>query len=209
MTASFNLSKLTTAAASLSQFTPARGHTYFDPKSKPDTRAKSGRQRIRETPLLGQSQEGSPRVDSQEDTDQNKTAQQIASSDTQTFLESFDQFQRYRNELMDENPLVGEPGSFSFTTSKQYLQAQQHTEREMARKQRVADSTSRAATPPRSMSPNSNQKPMGQSTGKSEPERDKVAAASVKSKRRKSKAAGSPSSPVVASFDVSEASQNP
>lgn len=46
-------------------------------------------------------------------------------ADTDALYESFRLFSKYEKEYMDENPLIGEPGSFVFTSSKQHLQTQQ------------------------------------------------------------------------------------
>lgn len=53
------------------------------------------------------------------------TTQTSSVSDARTLFESFNLAMRYGNEYMDENPLLGEPGSFVFSSTNERLKAQQ------------------------------------------------------------------------------------
>lgn len=101
-------------ASTLPTFTPSYGHTYLPPLTR--TTAEAGQQASQ------QSKESTPMPDavppsSAETQTSNKAGLGISTSssnykDTRSLAESFNLFTRYGDEFMDENPLVGEPGSF-------------------------------------------------------------------------------------------------
>jgi mediator of RNA polymerase II transcription subunit 6 len=101
---------------------------------------------------------------------------------------------------MDENPLVGEPGSFVFTSSKQHLQSQQDLAAKKAAQQalpKVHVNTKAAPTPEPTRPPTPQNKPDGPKRTKTMEKTGEVR----KPKRRKSrvpKSPGSPASPVSA-----------
>lgn len=99
-------------------FTPSTGHTYFPPTSKNPTLAAS-------TQATQASKESTPMPMTQDTSVSTKAS--LASkpvSDTnyqslQLLAESYSLYQRYGKEYMDENPLVGEPGSFILSKSRE------------------------------------------------------------------------------------------
>lgn len=101
-------------ASTLPAFTPSYGHTYMPPMARATT--ESSQQASQ------QSKENTPMPDaappSTADTQtSNKTGLGVSTSsssyqDTRNLAEAFNLFTRYGDEFMDENPLVGEPGSF-------------------------------------------------------------------------------------------------
>ncbi|KAL9132001.1 MAG: hypothetical protein Q9217_000211 [Psora testacea] len=118
-----SLNKLLSTASTLPDFTPALGHTYPSLTSKHTTPAASFHtaQPSKEgTPLPSG---GTPRPDSQ-DTASIKSLSApklVGDSDYQDLrmlAESWDLSTRYGNDYMDENPIVGEPGSFKLSRSR-------------------------------------------------------------------------------------------
>lgn len=188
----------------LPTYTPALGHRYFHPSllqqgsATNPTSASSAQSRIG-TPLPAP-RAASPEVSTDAVADGPKASQDSANiAGPQALFESFGQYLSYGNEYMDENPLVGEPGSFVFSTSRQSVQArkdaalkaQQATTASNKVKEQEA---SRVATP---QAPSAIATPQpkpadlpGKRKGSQGPEgRPKI-------KRRKSKAPTNPSSPL-------------
>jgi len=91
---------------------------------------------------------------------------------------------------MDENPLVGEPGSFVFTSSKQHLQAQQ----DLAAKKAAQQAIPKLQIEVKSSPPTAQAKPDQPTSAKRSKTSDKNPSLG-KPKRRKSKAPKSPGSP--------------
>lgn len=187
------LSKLLDTSASLPTYTPALGHRYFPPLVKPTADPSSTvAQSAREESLAP---ETLPQPSTPRDMPAAQPAANIADSkDVQILFESFNQFLKYGNEYMDENPLIGEPGSFVFSSSKQHLQAQQMTaQRTQANKAMAKQSNTPQPTVPSTPQP----VPEPTVTRKIVKPLDKLATAGPpKPKRRKSKAPTSPSSPL-------------
>ncbi|KAJ5669227.1 hypothetical protein N7462_010297 [Penicillium macrosclerotiorum] len=108
-----SLSRLMKTASTLPKFTPAYGHTYMPPTARSTEAGPQASQ---------QSKENTPMPDagpssSAESQAPNKTALGISTGgssyqDTRSLAEAFNLFTRYGDEFMDENSLVGEPGSF-------------------------------------------------------------------------------------------------
>lgn len=105
-------------ASTLPTFTPSFGHTYMPPAPRPieasQTAMQSQQSKEENTPM--------PDADSQTKaplTTGPATTSNVGSSvqDTRTLAESFSLLSRYGDEFMDENPLVGEPGSFILSRS--------------------------------------------------------------------------------------------
>lgn len=99
-------------ASTLSTFSPALGHTYLPPAST--TRSKA------EAPMSEASKETTPMPDSLSATQKRKLQ---ASSSNTSYLddlllsESLRISLQYGDEYMDDNPVKGVPGDFSFTTT--------------------------------------------------------------------------------------------
>ena len=113
-----SLNKLLSVASSLPIFTPSRGHTYFTPAVK--ILSSSFNSQATQT-----SKEGTPMPESQGSAASSKaplTSGKTSTADLRDaslLAESFALSLRYGNEYMDENPLVGEPGSFILTKSRE------------------------------------------------------------------------------------------
>ncbi|PYI23273.1 mediator of RNA polymerase II transcription subunit 6 [Aspergillus violaceofuscus CBS 115571] len=106
-----SLTSLLKTASTLPTFTPSHGHTYLPPSAKqPDSAAQAA------GTAAPQSKENTPMPDAP--TKAPLVGSQVAQTggsvyqDTRTLAESFSLLTRYGEEFMDENPLVGEPGSF-------------------------------------------------------------------------------------------------
>ena len=99
-------------ASTLPTFTPSYGHTYLPPA----TRATESGQQISQ-----QSKENTPMPDAAPPStnDSRGSSKSLGApapsssfQDIRSLTESFNLFNRYGDEFMDEAPLVGEPGSF-------------------------------------------------------------------------------------------------
>lgn len=132
------------------------------------------------------------------------TSTQSSVASTQALYESFAQFMRYGNEYMDENPLVGEPGKFVFSSSKQHLQTQQEQaarKAEQAAALKLQTDLKRAVTP---QEPSRPATPQLVSAKPPKAERKQGAAGGPpKPKRRKSRAPTTPGSPLGATTPIS------
>lgn len=133
-----------------------------------------------------------------------KTASCAPSSslqDARTLLESFDLTLRYNGEYMDSNPLLGEPGSFKLQLTTEQLHAQQAAEqaRAQAAKERQAQTTSSSAAVSAAPTPDAEKtadtKALLLRKGGKDKEKSGAGTAVPRGKRRKSKAANSPTSP--------------
>ncbi|KAA6409507.1 MAG: mediator of RNA polymerase II transcription subunit 6 [Lasallia pustulata] len=106
-----SLTKLLSTASALPIFTPSLGHIYIPPAPKSTTSAPS-------TQPTQRSIESTPLPDSQPSLKSTKAPLTTAPTtfislqETRLLADSFNLYLRYSNEYMDENPLVGEPGSF-------------------------------------------------------------------------------------------------
>ena len=110
------------SASELPLFTPSTGHTYFLPASKSLTPGISSQ-------ATQASKETTPMPGTQ---DMSFSAKPLLSSkltsdpDDQSFpllLEAYSLSVRYGKEYMDDNPLVGEPGSFILSKSRELAAA--------------------------------------------------------------------------------------
>ncbi|KAL8696466.1 MAG: hypothetical protein Q9201_007643 [Fulgogasparrea decipioides] len=115
-----SLNKVMATASELSTFTPALGHTYLSPASKPLV------SNLNNQPSQT-SKESTPMPEIQD------AASTRAQSDSRTFMdhdfqspqmlqESLNLSLQYDHEYMDETPLVGEPGSFKITKARENQQ---------------------------------------------------------------------------------------
>lgn len=195
------MSKFLHIASSLPRFTPALGHGYAPPSARTSETpsASQASQQSREvTPVPGsQIQSDSARPSSVTSI----TASASTVADTQALYESFNQFVRYGNEYMDENPLIGEPGSFVFSSSKHHLQSQQQTAQKVkAAKAQIVTQQSRAATPQpsRPSTPQLKVDTVAQGKKSNKEGTKSVSGGAPKPKRRKSRVATSPSTPIAA-----------
>ena len=115
-----SLTKLLSTASSLPIFTPSLGHTYLPPVSKnatPGSSLQTTQASKESTPMPGG---GTPLPAAQETANSTKASKSISDQGLQgvQMLEySYSLFNRYGNEYMDENPIVGEPGAFKLSKS--------------------------------------------------------------------------------------------
>lgn len=98
-------------ASSLTTFTPALGHYYMPPHLKPKKAVSSSQ-------TVPNSRDATPALDTP------ITDKGTGATDHAILIDAYRQFNMFGNEYMDENPLLGEPGSFVFSASKEYLQSQ-------------------------------------------------------------------------------------
>ena len=116
-----SLNKFFATASTLPLFTPSTGHTWFPPTAKPVTaamNAQAGQASKEITPMPG-TPAGS--IDGSKMLLAPKHGSGSEYQDLQTLTESYHLSQVYGNEYMDENPLVGEPGSFRITKTKEVV----------------------------------------------------------------------------------------
>ncbi|KAL9100982.1 MAG: hypothetical protein Q9163_003704 [Psora crenata] len=118
-----SLNKFLSTASTLSDFTPALGHAYLPPTSKHITFNSNlhNSQTSKESIPLGVG--GTPVPDTQDTatTKSSSTPKLVGDDDYQDLrmlAESWDLSIRYGNDYMDENPIVGEPGSFKLSKAR-------------------------------------------------------------------------------------------
>ena len=197
-----SLTKLLSTASSLPTFTPSLGHTYLPPVSKnptPGSSLQTTQASKESTPIPGG---GTPLPATQESANSAKATKSTADLGLQgvQMLEySYNLFNRYGTEYMDENPIVGEPGAFklskshntslatSMTTSKTSSQAQEGS--------KLSSQSTEVPTPGKSAVPTPQLKtedlpaPVRKATKGSE-KSPTTPGTKEKKSRRKSKAAG-------------------
>ena len=112
-----SLTSMLKTASTLPTFTPAYGHTYMPPKPVETSQTATAMQ-------SQQSKENTPVPEADSQTKASMVGPQSSTGnvsstvqDTRTLAESFSLLTRYEDEFMDENPLVGEPGSFILSRS--------------------------------------------------------------------------------------------
>lgn len=98
-------------ASTLPTFTPAYGHTYMPHTRATDTTAAAAQQTSQ------QSKETTPIPEVSDSQAAGKAGLGVSTTsssyqDTRSLAEAINLLTRYGDEYMDENPLVGEPGSF-------------------------------------------------------------------------------------------------
>lgn len=208
------LNKLLATASTLPLYTPALGHRYLLPSSKsrdPQLPNHSIQQSRENTPLpdLPPPTEPTTNKPATGTTTAAAPTTTSATASTQALYESFGQFLRYKDEYMDENPLLGEPGAFVFSSSKQQLLAQQELaakkSEQAATALRLQTEIKRTDTPQPQLSVPPTPQPKTESlpVGKVAKAEKKLGGAGgvPKPKRRKSKAPPTPGSPLsVAGF---------
>ncbi|KAL6719711.1 Mediator of RNA polymerase II transcription subunit 6 [Lecanora helva] len=114
-----SLTKLLSKASSLPTFTPATGYNYLPTTSK-NQGLQSAQNSKEGTPMPGVA---TPLPTTQETTSSKSTSFSGSKGDidvqgVQMLVDSYGLSLRYGNEYMDENPIVGEPGSFRLAKSQ-------------------------------------------------------------------------------------------
>ncbi|KAL8799328.1 MAG: hypothetical protein Q9182_005972 [Xanthomendoza sp. 2 TL-2023] len=118
------LDKTIATASTLPTFTPALGHTYLPPPPKtlaPTSSTQMSQTSKESTPMPGTQDSASIRTP----LTTSKPLSNLDYQSPQLLQASFELSLRYGQEYMDENPLVGEPGSFIITKSRDSQQLSQ------------------------------------------------------------------------------------
>ncbi|KAI9832548.1 MAG: hypothetical protein M1819_004338 [Sarea resinae] len=170
-----SLTKFLANASSLPLFSPSTGHTYISPPPKPLTSAPTSQisQMSKENTPLPEPQGASRNIKSTS----SGTSYEV--QEARALEQSLNLSLQYANEYMDENPLVGEPGSFILSSSRVPPQAQA---------QNKAAAAVKASSPP-TPQPKNLPSPTAGRKGSKGGEKSPIAAPK-QPKRRKSKAAG-------------------
>lgn len=115
-----SLSKFFSTAASLPTFSVPTGYTYTSSSSQPTSTSVANSKE--NTPMP----ETAPRPAKNPFRPENE-ADSEAIQEMRSFAESLSMAVRYGGEYMDENPLVGEPGSFVLSATHGQVQSKQYT----------------------------------------------------------------------------------
>ncbi|KAK3072255.1 Mediator of RNA polymerase II transcription subunit 6 [Teratosphaeriaceae sp. CCFEE 6253] len=202
-------------AAALPSFTPTTGHTYLPPastKSTTGTSRQASPSRSREGSVAPGMDIQSLRSTSQAlEGSQGAGAAHSTSSDdilaTRLLIDSLRQTATYGEEFMDENPLLGEPGSFKFTSSTAAVKKRKADEEaaalaaQKAKELKLSAQASRAASPKaevakaKAPTPPSVFTEKAATTAKTEKERREGKKAEKKSRRKSKALAGTATSP--------------
>lgn len=193
-TTTSSLSKLMQRASSLSMYSPSEGHHYIPANV---------RQQDRPSRTPGNSREGSLAPEGSQISTTSKSLKSKG-GDVGTLYDAYRLFNSFSNEYMDENPLLGEPGSFVFSTSREAVQGQRDAEAKRAEQQaelkkaqehaRKEATTVKAQSAPPPKEEITLLKPVSGPTPSRKSSRapDGEASGGRKPKRRKSKAPGTP-----------------
>jgi mediator of RNA polymerase II transcription subunit 6 len=111
-----SLNKLLSIAAPLPLFSAAHGHMYTSPLNNAP--------RSNQTGLSQQSKENTPMPETQSTRTIQPTKSTLSTNstgfeDTQMFLDALNLSRRYGKEYMDDAPLVGEPGNFRTSKTRE------------------------------------------------------------------------------------------
>ncbi|KAK4550477.1 hypothetical protein LTR36_000056 [Oleoguttula mirabilis] len=119
LSAATHLSKFFDKAASLPSFSPTAGHTYLPQTTKPLSTSTAG--------SPARSREGSiaPGVDTQSlrsgslapESQSGTVSASTSAQDARLLAQSLQMAIQFNDEYMDENPILGEPGAFKFSSS--------------------------------------------------------------------------------------------
>lgn len=177
------------AAAPLPVFAPSYGHTYFPPVQKPTQPTQIG--------LSQQSKETTPMPGSQPDVPQKGTkilpdSEASDLQDTRALLEAINMSLRYGKEYMNETPLVGEPGNFRLSKTKNALALPNASKTAQPASQQASPSRATPApSPPPPPPPIQTDVPpvASKKSAKGTDKSPTTPASSQKAKRRKSKPA--------------------
>lgn len=190
-----SLSKFYNRASSLPQFTPSTGYSYLPPASRA-TQASPSRSREGSVAPGAGSDAQTQRSDSVAPTDQQGIphSKSTDAQDTQLLARSLQMSLSYADEYMDENPLIGQPGAFTFTSTQNAVRKRKADEEAKAQAEQAAKS---AAGTPKAVSPVVEKPPSPPAvmTESKAPPARKGSKMGDKAKRRKSKAANSPATP--------------
>lgn len=195
LTVSTRLQQVADLSQEMSHWSPATGYSYLPPSYEAPKAAATA------------SRIGSPTLAPADlDASQGPTAAQavdaaaptIESSDA-LLMQSLNLLNRFGDEYMDENPLIGEPGAFVFTNTRNAVDARNKAS-EQATQSSQASAVAKTDTQPTSVAPSVAATPKAAPTPAAiESQTRKTSTASQpkekKRERRKSKGLTSPTSP--------------
>ena len=199
-----SLNKFMEEAAPLPVFTPSTGYSYFpSAPAKSVTQSQSISSREGSTIPNGKhtqalsAGDAPTRASSVLGPSASAAAPDLDPRDSMALEQSFLLMQAHGDEYMDENPLRGEPGNFIFTHTKDRLKARQAEFEAAAAKAREkhAERTSKPATPAAFSTKTKEETPLADGR----PLTSKKGSKTEGKKRRKSKAAIMPVSPLTSS----------
>jgi mediator of RNA polymerase II transcription subunit 6 len=197
-----SMNKFYELAKSLPTFSPTQGYTYQVENKKPPPGAAST------TGTPARSREGSvaPGADSQSLRSTSVAPNGPAASnpastdDTALLLQSLNMAIAYADDYMDENPLIGEPGNFKFTTTTAAIKKRKADEEAAAKKAREQkESASRVMSPASSPKPEKAPSPPAIFTEAKTAKTDKEKKEEKKKRRKSRPNATSPTTPASAS----------
>ncbi|OJD36574.1 mediator of rna polymerase ii transcription subunit 6 [Diplodia corticola] len=146
LAATTSLSKFFAIASSLPIYTSGRGYTYYPSStSVKQTNASANASRrssragsptgesssaidMNDGPASSQNQPG----DIQQSQKAKNTNAAAAATSMHALTQSFHLFNQYKDEFMDTNPIIGEPGSFHFSATARHIQQTQTKQAEAA-----------------------------------------------------------------------------
>jgi mediator of RNA polymerase II transcription subunit 6 len=184
------LSKFYDTAASMQHYAPPSGHSYYPSVSKSNTQTG-----LRSTQS---SRANSPVPDTASQISKGSTAKGLVpANDDRAIWDSFNLSMQFGNDYVDENPLVGEPGSFVMSVTGRSLQDKRIREAaaEAEREKLEKDSTRATSTVATPAAISKAPQPLKKDPGKGKAPITPVMFDPLSKKRRKSKATGSPVSP--------------
>jgi mediator of RNA polymerase II transcription subunit 6 len=121
-------------------FSPSQGYGYYPPSTKPSAKSLDSLKNSRAPTLSPEPSQAQNQSQSQLQVGSSKPAQNPDVGETNALIRSLDMSMRYSIEYMDTNPLIGEPGSFVFSSTQTRLQEQQ-----AASKAQAAQAVTKAA----------------------------------------------------------------
>ena len=130
-------------ASSLPIYTSGRGYTYYPPSTslkQTNASANASRRSSRAGSPTGESSSAIDMNDapasSQNQPEQSQktknTNAAAAATSMHALTQSFRLFNQYKDEFMDTNPIIGEPGSFHFSATQRHVQQTQTKQAEAA-----------------------------------------------------------------------------
>jgi len=212
LSATTSLSKFFDKAVSLPTYTPTTGHTYLPHTVKPTATGSTTASpaRSREGSVALSMDAPSPRPGSvAPEGDVSAQAQMTSAQDARLLLQSLQLSIQFGDEYMDENPLVGEPGSFRFTTTARDVKKRKQVEEAAASRAReqkenaTASSSSRAASPKAVEKAPSPPPVFTESKASGKGEKEKLMSEKKRRKKSRTNVQGGPTTPGGATMNLS------
>jgi mediator of RNA polymerase II transcription subunit 6 len=195
LTVSTRLQQVADLSQDITHWSPATGYSYLPP-SYEAPKAAATASRIGSPTLAPTDADASQGTTTAQAAD--STAPTIESSDA-LLMQSLNLTNRFGDEYMDENPLIGEPGAFVFTNTRNAVDARNKAS-EQATQSSQASATAKLDTLPSSVAPSVVATPKGSATPAAIDAQSRKASTGSQPKdkkreRRKSKGLTSPTSP--------------